>query len=743
MDLWHIVKRIGRGVLRRRKRLALATFLGAALILGSSAYYLSKEPPRFRTSATILLEARPDRLPLFEEFSPFRPFPVQLAILRSRSLAESVVESLPKASLKDLIEKPYYVDYTLETKNAYRRLMGAEPEVESPQRRALKELQQARVKFDSRGHGIVDITAEASKPQVAADIANTYIEVLISRTRSFNIDDARVSREFLEQQLSDVKKNMAASEEAIRAFTAAHGGIKIPERSQATVARLSETENALDEIIANRKMVATRLAGLRGKLESQKRTSSSLPTGPPPPPRAAPPEVQGLRSQLAQLEAALLDLRTKYTEEHPRVALLKNRIAEVQRQLGEVIKETTPLTPAMGAVPPAERVNFAEQVVILETSLYSLSAQEEALQKQAESLRQNLSGLSRSELEYSRLVREVESNRNLFAVLSDKLTGARIREQGEMKVVKVIDPPGFAIPAASEKRLKFLALALLLAAAFGAGVPGAIEWIYGTVETEDDVQGSTGLPVLAVIPRLGSTRPMFVHTRDRGVSEKGRVSEISLFTEAFRNLRVAIQLAMRAESIRTLLIASPFPTEGKSTILVNLGLAFREAGRRVVLADTDFQRPTLHRTMKVPHTGGIVDALHADRSVVDSLAPVGEGMWLAQRGAVLQGHTRGMLATNRLKELLEDMASRADLVLCDSSPMLLVSDNLFLASAVDGVVLVAKAGSTRCQDLDRAKSLLEGVGAKIVGVVINEMPASVLKRYYNGHYKAYARNGAK
>ena len=116
------------------------------------------------------------------------------------------------------------------------------------------------------GHGIVTISATASKPQVAPDIAATYIEVLLARTRSFNIDDTRVSREFLESQAADVKRSMQASEEALRAFTAGHGGIKVPEQAQATVGRMTQAETALAEIVANRKMIEARLQALREKV---------------------------------------------------------------------------------------------------------------------------------------------------------------------------------------------------------------------------------------------------------------------------------------------------------------------------------------------------------------------------------------------------------------------------------------------------------------------------------------------
>jgi capsular exopolysaccharide synthesis family protein len=736
-----IVKRLLRGVLWRRKTVLSLVFIAASAALLPAAYFLSKEPPRFRASATLLLEARDPRVPLFQEFSPYRPLPVQLEVLRSRSLAESVIENLPSSAIRDLLDSPYETDLMTRLRNAYQRSRGVEPVVESPQRRALSELQHSRVSFYPKGQdGIVVISAEATKPQVAVDIVNAYIEALLARTRSFNVDDARVSREFLEQQLADIKRLLQGNEESLRSFTAAHGGIKVPDRSQATVGRLSEAETALAEVTANRKMLETRLQAVREKLETQKRQLPAAPPQPaaPPPPRTPPSDsVIRLRNQLAQLETTLLDLRTKYTDEHPRIVLIKDRIGEVQRQLGDTIKETTPVTPAPGAVPQRERINFAEQVVLLETSYHALTAQEEALRKQVDSLRQSLTGLSRSELQYSRLVRDVETNRNLQALLADKLLAFRIREQGEMRNVKVIDPAGYAVGVGNQKRFKFMSMALLLAVALGVGAPAAIEWVYRTVDTEDDAESATGLPVLALIPRVRSRRPLYGAAFTNGARQVP--GDDFMFTEALRGLRVAIQLAARTGNLRTVLVASAFENEGKSTIVYNLGLAFREAGRRVGLADTDFERPSLHLVSKTPAGEGLADIMHARGDLQQSLAPVSEGMWLAPRGQGFRAQTRGMMATSRLKEVIDELATHADVVLCDSSPVLLVPESLFLAAAVDAVILVAKAGSTRARDVRRAVTALESVGARLAGVVVNEVPPSQLRSHYKRYYKAYAR----
>ncbi|HXH83883.1 MAG TPA: polysaccharide biosynthesis tyrosine autokinase [Candidatus Tectomicrobia bacterium] len=739
MDTWRIVKRIAQGVLRRRKRLAVVCFLLAAVIALPTAYIVSKQPPRYRTTATILIEARPDRVPLFQEFSPFRPIGVQFAILRSRSLAEAVAEQLPKSSLQDLIEHSYQSDFQVLLGNLYTRLLGAEPEVESPHRRAVNELQRARVQFVTQKNGLVNISTEASRPQVAIDIANGYIEALLARTRSFNIDDARVQREFLEHQLNETKKTMTAAEQALRGFVGAHGGVKVPERAQATVARLSQVESALAEATSSRKMLESRLQSLRERVEQQKRQPAPPAPAAAPPPAPLPPDLQRLRAQLTQLEGALLDLRTKYTEEHPRVVLVKDRIAEVRAQLGDAVKASTAPLPASAAVPPAERVNFAEQLVALEASYHSVVAQEDALRNQANALRRDLQGLSQSELEYARLTREMDSARNLHALISDKLTAARIREQGEMKSVKVVDPPSWPRPVGGEKRMLYLLAALGVACVVGAGVPAGVELVRRKIENEDDVTAATGLPVLSVLPRLRRPPQFVANLRSPG---RGGQRDAFIVTESFRTLAIEVQLAARTQPIRTLLIASALAGEGKSTVVVNLGLAFREAGRRVVLVDSDFFRPTLHQLMQVrtPATG-LTDTVRADGDVGEALVPVSERLWLMPRGRTTQPDSRALIASQPMHRAIQGLADRADIVICDSSPVLLFPDNLFLASAVDAVVLVAHVGTTGCADLERAKVELDGVGARVIGVVLNGVPPWNVRSYYSRYYGSYYSRG--
>jgi capsular exopolysaccharide synthesis family protein len=404
------------------------------------------------------------------------------------------------------------------------------------------------------------------------------------------------------------------------------------------------------------------------------------------------------------------------------------------------LKDCVVSIPSPSAVPPAERLNFSDQVIALESTYHSMLAQEDALQKQAESLRQSLKGLSSGEAEYARLAREVDSQRNLHSMLSDKLTASRIREQGEMKIVKIIDPASSPVPVGNNKRMLALAVAFAAALGIGATVPAGVEWLHRRIENEDDVEAATGLPVLAMVPRIRGARPVFMS----GVPESGRgPSDQLMFTEAFRALRVAIELSTRGEPMKRILVTSAFAEEGKSTIVANLGLALTEAGRQVVLADTDFLRPTLHKTMKIKSSKGLVETLESEHPLEPTLVPVSQGLWLAQRGESFLPRSRGMLAGSRLRDLISGMSNKADFVICDSSPVLLIPDNLLLASSMDGVILVARAGSTGFRDLARTKTVLEGAGARVLGVVLNQVPVGPLRKYYRQYYDSYVKTERK
>ena len=732
MDIRTVITQVAISLFARRKKWVALTTLASLALLVPTAYFLSNEPPRYRTVATILIDSKVERAPVFQEFTPNRPVPVQLAILQSRLLAASVVEALPKASVDDLLDNPYGRDYLNEAIEWLGRLRGRETaSATSPQRRAVAELRRDRVKFtnQSGSSGIVEIQAEASQPQIALDIANTYIEVLLARTRSFNVEDAKSTREYLSQQTTQVSDALTRSETALRSFTMARGGIQIPARSTDTAQRLSQLETTLAEVQANKSISQTRLTALKTKLDSMPTAQASSRTvATSPAPAANPANASRLRPKLASLEAQMVEAKARYSDDHPRIRSLAQHIADVQRELGDAVRESTAANPATGAIPADDRSAFAEMVAALDTSVVSLTAQETALKDQIAGARRDLSGLSKDELEYRRLASEVETNRKLSTLLSDKLGAARIREQGEMNVVKVIDPPGYPISAPNQRRMQFVGLALALALLIGVGAPATAEYFNRPIIGEADIKHLTGLPVLAAVPEVQSQKVMFSSGDGQEQQE-----DYHLFVDAFRRLRVELQMLSDEAPLRRILIASSLPFEGKSTVAFNLGLAFGEVGKRVIIADADFHRPTLHRIANASPRKGFTDLLAGTANLGDTITPITENVKLAPRGSALSASAKTGLGTDRLPRVLSDMGDSADYVLMDSSPILLIPDNLYMAAAADGVVVVVAVGQTRPQDLLRTKAILDRAGTPIVGVVLNRTPVKNL----NGYYKQY------
>jgi len=346
-------------------------------------------------------------------------------------------------------------------------------------------------------------------------------------------------------------------------------------------------------------------------------------------------------------------------------------------------------------------------------------------------------------MDYAKLSSDVDTNRRLHAMLADKLTGVRMREQGEMKVVKVIDPPHVPFQGFNQKRFKYLGVAMLLALAVGIGLPGVVEYFNRPVESEADIRQLTGLAVLAALPLIRTRRPVFMTGKNQ--AEDVDAEEHFMFTEAFRKLRVEIQLLGRETPLKRLLISSALPGEGKSTVVVNLGLAFGEVGKHVILADADFHRPTLHRTLRTPNTKGFSDLLAGTGDLHDSLTTVAEGVRLAPRGTSSTALSRSGLGSARLPQVIDQMSNEADYVILDSSPTLLIPDNLYMASVADGVILVVHAGTTRPRDLIRTKEIFDKSGTPILGVVLNQLKMNRMKQYqtYYKYYRSYVKADSK
>jgi capsular exopolysaccharide synthesis family protein len=761
-----------RGVWRRHKLLAVATFLGIALPLLAVAYYTTS--PLYVSQAMIAVEPSAlSQIPFLREPPRSDAIASHLILLKSRSLSEAVIEALPKDTMAELLAKPQHFGYYwLLAKNRLKGWFGKPPTVMSPHEQAVAELREARMEFfpSKEAPNVFVISATATNPRVAVDLVNTHIQVLLSRSRRVDNEEAKKSREFLEVQYQQVKDSVTRGEESIAKLQQQKGRLRPGGQTELELVRLAQLEGNLADTQANRQILASRIEGVRRALE-QARTqeAKAVPERPAKTPQkdkdddptfasrageyqARMVAFKAAQDQLARLESKLASLRERYTEAHPQVQITLDEIARQQARVMQLAKELpaeprpvrtldAPLAPPPPPATPSERVELQNQLAVLDREAEALATKEESLKIQVARLRGNLRNLSQDEIEFGNLRRSVESNRNLMTVLSDRLMAARIREQGDSSVIRIVDPASFPLQTNASKVQRLFLMAIAFAGSIGFGLAFAVEFWRQPVETETDIERNTGLPILGSVGRMDATtlskpkrdgKPILLPGYPAGSApDQSR----PIHVELYRAIRANIETERLKSSFRSILVTSPSPHEGKSTTILNLAHVFQEFGRQALLVEADLRRPALSSPLALTNKPGLVDYLNGSATLEQVCRRLPSGVTVIP-GQVARGDSASLLASSRFKELLRDAGTRFDLILVDSAPILAVPDNLLLANIIDRVILVARATATSVRDLRKAQSVIGRAGGRILGVILNQAnPLDV--PYYHPRYRKY------
>lgn len=202
----------------------------------------------------------------------------------------------------------------------------------------------------------------------------------------------------------------------------------------------------------------------------------------------------------------------------------------------------------------------------------------------------------------------------------------------------------------------------------------------------------------------------------------------SQVSEAYRTLRTNIHFT--ASNLQTMIVTSAEPGEGKTTTISNLAIVFAQSGKKVLLLDGDLRKPSVHRVFRLSNTNGLSDVLLGQIEVEEAIQRIDEiGMDVIPAGKSPDTPTE-LISSSRMREVLAWLTMRYDLVLIDTPPLLPVTDSQVFSTFVDGVLIVIRSGKARREHVKKAKSLLDHVGAKVIGVVLNDKKRGSKDRAY-------------
>ena len=217
------------------------------------------------------------------------------------------------------------------------------------------------------------------------------------------------------------------------------------------------------------------------------------------------------------------------------------------------------------------------------------------------------------------------------------------------------------------------------------------------------------------------------------------VNSKSRGAEAFRTLRTNIQYSSLDEEVKSVVVTSSAPNEGKSTIASNLAVSMAQAGKKVLLIDCDFRKPTIHKKFGLPNTNGLTNIIIGENKIEDCLkATEIKNLYVLTCGTIPPNPSE-LLGSKSMRKLIDEFKGIFDIVLIDAPPILAVTDAQLLSVNVEGTLLVASYGKTEKKAVAKSKEMIEVVGGKLLGVVLNMVPAKGNEYYYSKYYGYYGK----
>ncbi len=359
-------------------------------------------------------------------------------------------------------------------------------------------------------------------------------------------------------------------------------------------------------------------------------------------------------------------------------------------------------------------------------------AQEQSLQGAMNAQRNEAIGQNKMGTAFAVLQREADSNRQIYESLMQqtKETGiAGERRATNVRVVDAAEVPSNPISPNVRADMTFSFVAGLVLA---IGLSFGFEYLDNRIKTPQELKANIGIPFLGMVPTLASDKDRPNPLLDNGVPQN--------FAEAMKSVRTNVLFSTADEGMRSLVITSAGPGEGKSLVSSNLAMALAQAGQRVLLIDADMRRPRVHEIFGGQQEPGLSNVLAGNAKTSEAIRKTNtSGLWIMPAGHIPPNPAE-LLGSRRYTEFIGSLNVHFDWVVLDTPPVMVVADSSIVANQSSGVVFVVRADHTSRHAVRAAVEQLESANAHLLGSVLNGVDLVRNPYYYSAYYrKDYAR----
>lgn len=581
-----------------------------------------------------------------------------------------------------------------------------------------------------RRTSLVVIEATTKNSALSALVANKHALSYIDWIRSNRIAQQSRGLQFLRGQADELREKVADLEREMADYAEANSIVALNKDENITAQKMSQLNKLLTDATARR----IELENMHREAENSLKSPSA---------GYDDQSLQVMRSELAKLEGEYQQLSSKFTSSYPRMQQLRSQIDSVKSSIS------------------AQR---AQIVTGLKGKAVAAAEEEKSLKEELEQQKSRAFELSKKEVQYNILNRELTTSRELLENVLKQIKETALAVESNASNVSIVDYA--SVPKAASHPRKSLILLLGLVAGVGVGLMLAflMSYLDNTIRTPEEVTSILRLPSLGVVPsfeldRSGTAASGTDLPPRRGRSSKeiipvgpaGSLPVVyvqapkSLASEAYRTIRTGLLLSRAGEPPRTILVSSAQSSEGKTTSSINLAASLASAGGSVVLIDADLRRPSIYKHLNLDASlPGLVDVITGQRTLDEvSLREVMKRITIIPSGRIPPNPAE-LLGSLEMASIIDELSARFDYVIIDSPPVLPVTDSVILSRYVDGVVLVVKGGATPKRVVTDARNRLKSVGATLLGVILNDVDiAGGDYYYYNRYYHSYYQNESK
>tara|TARA_B100002052_G_scaffold6991_1_gene6021 strand:- start:251 stop:2605 length:2355 start_codon:yes stop_codon:yes gene_type:complete len=587
------------------------------------------------------------------------------------------------------------------------------------------------------GTNIIDISYTSVWPVEAQLIVNTVADVYMDLDQKWSGEKALNSVQFLDDLVKKQEDKLRDAERALTQFKKQERMYDLDGNAIAITGQISGVETEIYNSASEINIRKEKYNHLKSKLsQDEKNLAEQLMNN-------INVQVILLRNEISQLEANLIQNIAQYGEKHGAVKELKSKMQGLKSQLNAKVKELT----QQGIIvqdPLKARQDIVTELISLDSEIMGYHLKKKESESLLSLFEQKLDSLPPKQIEFSRLERNNTVLNQNYSLLRQKLEEAKINVASQVGKVQIVDysrTSGYS----GQNQKRTILMGLILGLGAGIALAFGIEYLDNTIKTTNDIERKN-LSVLGIIPSIGeeivSKRKLFTFNVASSKSSRGlkrrlitREDPRSPVSEAYRSLRTSLLYTSADKKIKSILISSAGPGEGKTTTVANLAITYANLGKKTILIDTDLRRPVVHKVLDLNKEPGITDYLSGAKNDFKDLVQSTsiENLYVVPSG-IIPPNPSELLGSKRMSDLIKNLEKDWDMILLDSPPLVAVTDATMVSKEIDQIVMVVKVGQTDKKAFDHTINSLRNVKAPLGGIILN---AVTHKNSYGSYYYYY------